>query len=315
MKKKLPQHRWMSLWRHFFDREKTVDDLTSSMIQWQEKWNWDFMKINPPACYHVLDWGAEYEFFDNPDREPELRNPIVTSADDIRNIPVLDPGSGILGEQLQVIGNLRRHFGNELPIVQTIFSPIEIAHRLMSGRDAFDSMRKSSPRETHNLLETIHKTFLNFSLRCLDAGADGVLFATKWASSDLMSWSEYEEFGKRYELPILNALQDRDALLILHVCGERTYLNRMLDYPADIFSYDFFADGAPSPGKVAEQTGKFVLGGIDPQRLVSNPESVVEDCKQLAAIDRWLIGPSCVITHEATDEAINKVVRTSRPQS
>jgi uroporphyrinogen decarboxylase len=310
MKKKFAQYRWMSLWRHFFDREKTVDELTSSMIQWQEKWNWDFMKINPPACYHVLDWGADYEFFKDPSREPELRKPV----ENIRNIQILDPRVGKLGDQLQVIRNLRQHFGNELPIVETIFSPIEIAHRLMSSRGAFDTLRKDSPEEAHDLLKTIQETFLDFALRCLDAGADGIFFATKWATSDWMSWRDYQEFGRRYEQPILNALQHRNALLILHVCGERTYLNQMLDYPADIFSYDFFADGAPDPAEI----GKFVLGGIDPQRLVSDPDSVVEDCKRLAAMDRWLIGPSCVITHEANDETINKVdkvARTSRPRS
>jgi uroporphyrinogen decarboxylase len=318
MKKKLPQYRWMSLWRHFFDRERTVDQLTSSMIEWQEKWNWDFMKINPPACYHVLDWGAEYEFFNDATREPELRKPVVSSDADIRNIPVLDPAKGVLGEQLQVIWNLRQHFGNELPMVETIFSPIEIAHRLMSSREAFDSLRKSSPQKAHDLLETIQETFLDFALRCLEAGADGIFFATKWSTSDLMSWNEYEEFGKRYEQPILSALHERNALLILHICGERTYLNRMLDYPADIFSYDFFAEGIPAPEEVVTHTGKFVLGGIDPQKLVSDPDRIVEDCKRLSAIPQWLVGPSCVITHEATNEAIdkaNKVVRTSRPRS
>ncbi len=311
MKKKIPQHRWISLWRHFFDREKTVADLTSSMIQWQEKWNWDFLKINPPACYHALDWGAEYEFFDDPGREPELRKPV----ENIRNIRALDPSVGTLGDQLQVIRNLRQHFGIELPIVETIFSPIEIAHRLMSNREAFDTLRKESPQEAHHLLKTIQDTFLHFALHCLDAGADGIFFATKWATSDWMSWSDYEEFGKRYEQPIVNALKERNALLILHVCGERTYLKQMLDYPADIFSYDFFADGVPSPGIIAEQTCKFVMGGIDPQRLVADPDRVVEDCKGLSTIDRWLPGPSCVITPDTTDEMINKVVPASRPQS
>jgi uroporphyrinogen decarboxylase len=308
MKKKLPQHRWMSLWRHFFDRERTVEELTSSTIEWQEKWNWDFMKINPPACYHALDWGAEYEFFRDPSREPELRKPV----ENIRNIQVLDPSVGKLGDQLQVIRNLRQHFGNELPIVETIFSPIEIAHRLMSSRETFDGLRKGSPKEAHNLLKTIQETFLEFALRCLDAGADGIFFATKWATSDWMGWNDYEEFGKKYEWLILNALQDRNALMILHVCGERSYLGQMLDYPADIFSYDFFADGALSPAQVAEQTGKFVLGGIDPLRLVSDPESVVEDCKRLVAMDRWLVGPSCVITPDTTDERISNLIKVLR---
>ena len=314
MKKNLPQHRWVSLWRHFYDCEQTVEQLTTSMIEWQEKWQWDFLKLNPPACYHVLDWGAKYEFFDDETHEPELRQPVIRRAEDIERIGILDPTKGALGEQLKVTRNLREHFGKDLPILQTIFAPIEIAHRLMSGRESLDALRKSAPDAVQSLLEKIQKTFLDFALRSLDAGADGIFFATKWATCDLMSWSDYEQFGRTHELPILNALKDRDALLVLHVCGEQTYLDKMLNYPVDIFSYDFFAKGVPAPAEVVRQTGKFVLGGVDPLRLVSDPDSVVQDCKRLAAIDRWLVGPSCVITPEASDESIELVKRASRPQ-
>ena len=307
MKKKLPQYRWISLWRHFYHCEQTVDQLTTSMIQWHEKWNWDFLKLNPPACYHVLDWEAKYELFDDESREPELRQPVIRRIEDIERVRILDPAKGKLGEQLQVTRNLREHFGKDLPILQTIFSPIEIAHRLMSGRESLDALRKSAPDAVQSLLERIQKTFLDFALRSLDAGADGIFFATKWATSDWMTWSAYEQFGRTHELPILSALQDREALIVLHVCGERTFLDKMLNYPADIFSYDFFAEGVPSPEEVVQRTDKFVLGGVDPARLASEPDSVLQDCKRLSKIDRWLIGPSCVITHEASDEAITKV--------
>jgi uroporphyrinogen decarboxylase len=307
MNKKLPEKRWMSLWRHFYHREKTEEQLTDSMIQWQEKWNWDFIKVNPPACYHALDWGAECEFFDDETREPEQRSAVVSGETDVSRISQLDVHSGMLGTQLRVLKNLRSHFGNDLPIVETVFSPIEIAHRVMTGREAFLSLLQKSPEAVHQLLGTITKTFLHFCFHCLDAGANGIFFATKWATSDLLSWEQYQEFGKQYEMQILNELQKREALIILHVCGDRTYLDQMLDYPADIFSYDFFADGTVPPAKVVEKTGKFVLGGVDPVRLVTNSDSVVRDCKELSKIEKWLAGPSCVITHEATDEAIQKI--------
>jgi uroporphyrinogen decarboxylase len=308
--KKLPQNRrWMSLWRHFYNRERTEQQLTESMIRWQEKWKWDFMKLNPPACYHALDWGAQYEFFEDESREPELRKAVIFEAKDIDRISPLNVHDGMLGVQLNVIRNVRRHFGPDVPIVETVFSPIEIAHRLMNGREALSRLIDQSPEAVHKLLKTISSTFRDFCLECLNAGADGIFFATKWASQDLLRWTEYEKFGKPYEFEVLNALTRRDALIILHVCGERTYLPRMLDYPADIFSYDFFAEGAPKAFDVALQTGKFVCGGIDPQRLITNISSVVDDCKNLAEIPNWIAGPSCVITHEATDEAIAKVRR------
>lgn len=304
----------ISLWRHFLDREQTVEQLTASMILWQEKWRWDFLKLNPPACYHALDWGAKYRFFDDPLMEPKLIEPVIHSAEDVKRLRAPGPSSGFLGEQLQVIRNLRRHFGPELPIVETIFSPIEIAHRLMKNRDALTAMRKESPDVLHDLLRMIADVFGRFAVACLDAGADGIFFATKWATSDQMSWEEYLQFGRAYEMGILDSLVRRDALIILHVCGERTFLSRMSDYPIDIFSYDFLADGAPDPAALARSTGKRVMGGIDPQRLCDDPASVVADCGKWRKEEWWIAGPSCVALPQTPDASIAAVREFVRGQ-
>lgn len=311
--KKIPQKRWMSLWRHFYNRERTAEELTASMIEWQEKWNWDLMKVNPAACYHVLDWGAEYRFFEDGLTEPELVRPVIVHAEDVSRIGWLDVTRGYLGEQLQVIRNLRSHFGPELPIVETVFSPIEIAHRLMQGREQLQMLRRESPQAVHHLLDQISKVFADFCLKCLEAGADGIFFATKWASGEYLSWEEYLEFGKRYEEPIFDVLNSRDALLILHVCGSNTYLQEMLDYPADIFSYDFYAAGSPQPEDVLVKTGRFVLGGIDPNQLDSEPQILLEQCSHLAKWKNWLIGPSCVIPVTTQDESIDALRRAFLP--
>lgn len=300
-----PQHGWSSLWRHFFDRERTAAELTASMVEWQDRWNWDFLKINPPACYHVLDWGASYEFFPDPLREPKLTVPRIREAADMDAVHSPAEDEGMLGEQLAVIRNLRSHFGAHLPIVQTVFSPIEIAHRLMTGRPMLLEFLRSSPDPLHRLLRKITDVFRSFSLRCLDAGADGIFFATKWASAKHMSWEEYSRFGKPYEMEILQALRKRNAWVILHVCGDHTYLDRMLDYDADVFSYDFYAAGVPSPEAVCGGSGRFVLGGLDPERLQGDPEGALQQLERHAALDRWMAGPSCVVPPGAGDAAID----------
>lgn len=297
----------MSLWRHFFNREQTVEQLTDSMIEWQEKWNWDFLKLNPPACYHALDWGARYQFFDDPLMEPKLIAPVIDTPADVKRIRVPEPATGFLGEQLQVIRNLRRHFGPDLPIVETVFSPIEIAHRLMKNRDSLTALRKQSPQVLHDLLRAITGVFRRFVEACLEAGADGIFFATKWATRDRMSWEEYTEFGRAYETEILDVLNGRQALIFLHVCGERTYLNEMQDYPAAIFSYDFLAEAAPDPAQLWQSTGKRVLGGIDPQKLCTDPQGVITDCRKWAREEWWIAGPSCVVLPQTPDDSIRAV--------
>lgn len=292
------------MWRHFFDRERRADELTDSMIRWQERWNWDFMKINPPACYHALAWEAEYEFFDDPFREPELRKPVITTTEDVDKIQILDVTTGELAEQLKVIRNLRVYFGAELPMLETVFSPIEIAHRLLTGREALLSMWRRSPKSVHILLNRITKTFTQFCLKALDAGANGIFFATKWATKDLLTWEEYTELGTAYEMQIINALNHRGALIVLHVCGERTYLENMLGYQVDAFSYDFFAHGALDARIVPSHTGKQVIGGIDPELLGKDPKAAADKCKKYQTIEKWIAGPSCVVPPGVTDQAI-----------
>lgn len=303
MTNKLRSHS-ISMWRHFYDRERTAEELTDSMIRWQERWKWDFLKNNPAACYHALAWDVDYQFYTDPLKEPTLRKPLIVNEQDIDRVGDIDISQGELGEQLKVIRNLREHFGPGVPILETVFSPIEIAHRFFTGREALTAMRKKSPGVIHQLLERVTNTFSEFCLASLNAGADGIFFATKWASTDLMSWNEYQEFGKRYELPILSALKQKGAMIVLHVCGARTYLSQMLDYPVDAFSYDFYADEALDPASVMKSTNAQIIGGIDPELLKKDPKSAAQQCGKYRNLDRWIAGPSCVVLPDTPDQAI-----------
>ena len=48
-----------SMWRHFFHMESTVDGTAEAMLHFQREYDWDFMKINPRADYHIEGWGFE----------------------------------------------------------------------------------------------------------------------------------------------------------------------------------------------------------------------------------------------------------------
>ncbi len=56
----------VSAWRHFYNRESSKRELVDAMIEFQRKFDWDFMKINPRASYHIEDWGAVMQFSKDP---------------------------------------------------------------------------------------------------------------------------------------------------------------------------------------------------------------------------------------------------------
>ena len=47
----------VTVWRHFYHRETTARGLADAMVDFQERFGWDLMKINPRASYHMEDWG------------------------------------------------------------------------------------------------------------------------------------------------------------------------------------------------------------------------------------------------------------------
>ena len=49
----------ISVWRHFYQRENSVEGLAEAMLGFQKQNDWDFMKVNPRANYHAEDWGLK----------------------------------------------------------------------------------------------------------------------------------------------------------------------------------------------------------------------------------------------------------------
>ena len=43
----------VSMWRHYFEHERSAETLAEAMLGHQSRYDWDFMKFNPRASYHA----------------------------------------------------------------------------------------------------------------------------------------------------------------------------------------------------------------------------------------------------------------------
>src|SRR6476661_1069738 len=132
----------VSLWRHFYECEETAEGLAGAMLAWQAKYDWDWMKVNPRASYHVEGWGVKLRFSGQALVKPVvLEVPVQASADwgKIRPLPVDTPA---LDEQLEVMERLCEALGSKVYALETVFSPLSIAGDLVAdGRQLVDAMR------------------------------------------------------------------------------------------------------------------------------------------------------------------------------
>src|SRR5262245_22506259 len=72
----------ISFWGHDYMNEWTAEGLAEAMLTNYRTYDWDYMKVNPRASYHVEDWGARLERTTDPNRGHTFTHtPVGASAD------------------------------------------------------------------------------------------------------------------------------------------------------------------------------------------------------------------------------------------
>jgi uroporphyrinogen decarboxylase len=292
----------ISCWGHDYLREWSAEGLASAMLENHRRYDWDYMKVNPRASYHVEDWGAELEPSSDPNKGPIWIRPAVTSAADWRTLRPLEPDRGALGEQLQALRLIRDGLAGEAYFIQTIFSPLSIAKYLVGNDPApVKAAMRDDPGDLRAALDIITETFITYSLASLEAGASGIFFATTgWATRDMLSEDDYWRWGHEYDLRVLEAIKDRAPFNVLHNCGGGISFDLLAEYPVHAISWAATLPGNPSLAEGLARTQKAVMGGISEKTTLPDgtPEDVAYEVRQALAQTngvRLLLAPGCSI--------------------
>ena len=302
----------VSMWRHFFKEETSADSLAEAMLGFQRRFDWDFMKVNPRASYHVEDWGVKMKY--HGDAEPRMVAAPVKTPGDWKKLKVLDVNQGVLKEQLSALELIARGLKGKLPFIMTVFTPMAIASRLTDSEDIFLQHLREHNDKVNQTLEVITETYINFAKACLERGASGLFYATTaWATSDRLTEKEYVTYARPYDLRLLNALPKAE-FNVLHVCRKQNLLHAVKDYPVHAFSWDARGKGNLSlAGGKAMVGGRAVIGGIPHGKNLaqSSPVQLAAEINgmRVAMGDKgWMLGPGCTFPAE-TPEANLRAIR------
>jgi len=295
-----------SFWRHFFHLETSAEGTAQAMVDFQLHFDWDFMKINPRADFHVQDWGLDLAYSKQEyQKHDKLSFPIKT-AEDWYRIEPLDLDAPALAEHLKAVSLIRRGVGRELPLLMTVFTPFAIAGRMVPERPMLLEHLKQNPDAVHHALRSITDTFTRFATELRNAGADGLFYATtQWCSADMMGWDEYQELALPYDLEVIRATGD-GAINLLHVCASNCYVTQMLDqdFGCQMVNWDALDETNPGLREIAEQFPDVTLvGGFDfDTKLRTASEVETKECLDTLERDhdsaRLIIAPGCAIAPE-----------------
>ncbi len=304
-----------SFWRHFYHKENSARGTAEVMLDFQKAFDWDFMKINPRADYHIEDWGFEQEYSSNEFQKHTVMKYPVAQAADWERIETLKATAPVLAEHLQVVSLIRKGIGRDFPILMTVFTPLAIAGRMVEDDQLLVEHLRQYPEKIHRALRAVTDTFINYVQELRNAGADGIFLATtQWASSNLVTWQEYEEFGVPYDREVIKAAE-QDSLNLFHVCSSNNYLSQLaqIDYNCKMYNWDG-DDPTNSPvDKACELlAGKTLVGGVDQRGwlLKSEPDEIpfqMQRIKKYLDPRRVIIGPGCSIAPEVPRENLKAI--------
>jgi uroporphyrinogen decarboxylase len=268
----------VALWRHFPVDDVNPEELAQSAAAFQQQYDWDFIKLTPSSHYSVDGWGTEVAYYGHPHGTSDYITFPVKEAADWGRLKPLDIHKGMYGEQLVCVRRLRELVGDEVPFIETIFSPMDQARHLIGRGKELVHMRRY-PEQMQAALEMLTDITIAFVKAVLDAGADGIFYATQYATAAVMSREEYMQICRPLDLKILQAAQGA-SFNMFHLHGKHTYFDLVADYPIHALNWHDRETG-PSLEDGKQQFAGMVMGGISQQEIVeATPAEITRLAKE-----------------------------------
>jgi len=286
----------IALWRHWPGDDQRAPDLARATLDFQRQYDWDFIKCMPSSNYCLADWGVQSRWLGNEEGTHEWGPRLIQGPEDWTTLSVLDPRQGMLGEMMQALRLIGRGVGDDVPFVWTIFNPLAQAKNLAGDR-LLPHLRQH-PDALKAGLETITQSIIRFVEQARQTGLAGVFLALQHATYSLLSAEEYREFGRPYDLRILEAAAPM-WFNVLHLHGDDVMFDLAADYPAHAINWHD-RETPPSLREALPRVKGALIGGLHrtDTMLRGTPDQVRGDIQaalEATSGQRLIIGTGCVM--------------------
>jgi uroporphyrinogen decarboxylase len=285
----------VALWRHFPVDDQSPHTLAAAVLAFQSMYDFDLVKVTPASSYGLKDWGAEDDWRGNPEGTRDYTHRVIHHPDDWAALKPLDSHRGHLGAELETLRQLKHNLGEDTPLIMTIFSPLAQAKNLIGGTELLVHLRRF-PDALHAGLATIMESTRRYIEAVRQTGVDGIFYAVQHAQYGLLSPQEYEQFGRAYDLPLLEASQSM-WLRLVHLHGLNVMFDQIAGYPVNIINWhDRETDPSLSLGQ--QRFAGAVCGGVSQETLVyGTPDEIRQqalEAIQSVGEGRFILGTGCV---------------------
>jgi uroporphyrinogen decarboxylase len=250
----------VSFWRHWPGDDQKPESLALVALDFQRRYDLDFIKVPVSPAYCVEDYGAMHGYKGNSMGDREFLEHAVRRVEDWDRIHPLDVSKGSYGRSLHALRMIIDQKEKDTPVIFTMFNPLAMAAYLAGDENLLVHLR-SEPHHVLRALEALAETSTRFARSALAGGCDGIFLSTRFASYELMNEDEYRQFGRPGDLAVLAAAEN-GWFNVLHLHGQHPMFIPLSDYPVQAVNWH---DRTAWPGLA--EAGKLVphalMGGVE----------------------------------------------------
>lgn len=264
---------------HLNLEDRHTGDFTKAVIAYENQHDFDILKVMQNGLYATEDYGQVIQ--DPKDSDDACfrltKKPAFTKLEDWMNVETKNVHKGAFGREVQTIKTLCDYYGDDLPILPTIFGPSRMLQQLCGLGPKTDlypgpffctedilGYAEDHQKEYHHVMEILSQQVIDLMNAYIDVGAAGFFYCTNGERKGFCTDWQYENLVRPYEEAVLKAVYDKTWFTMLHVCGfEIVRMERMVTLPVHAINWEDQAPNNPSISEVRKMTDKVLMGGID----------------------------------------------------
>ena len=293
-------------WGHTYREEWSPDALAAITVERARRFGWDFVKFQPRASCFAEAFGSVYRPSGHRLRGPILIQPAAPALESWAKVKLVNRQT--LDDQVKSIGLVARALGADVPVIQTVFSPMTVGGYLV-GKSQSRVVRelRQHPEVVGPALEKVADALVDFSRRSIEAGASGIFYAISgYAGRGVMSEDRYRDLVLPFDQAVLNAMPEAAWFNVLHLCGSNLNFSLARDLPTHAVSWSVHNQGNPSLAQGRDMAARAVMGGLSQRAtLVYGPPSKVRAEAERAVEETGgrglLLAPGCSVPPRVRD--------------
>ena len=302
-----------SFWSHLPDVDLDPIALAEETYRFYKTYDIDFIKTMNNGMYAIEDYDCEIDFSEiKKGGAARLVRTLIKSAADWEELSVCPITKGTLARELTSLKLLLEKVRQEnVPVLFTVFSPITIAEKL-SGKQLFRHIAEGHGASVHKALKVITETTANLAREAIRLGADGIFLASQLSTYNAMQPSDYMEYGKPYDLTVLESANS-GWFNTIHAHGDNIMLEVLRDYPVAAFNWHVW-ETLPTLDEAHMLTNKCLMGGLQRMDITDKRKNEVQHqifkCLQMLGGRNHILTPGCVIRYPLDNEMLAFIKQT-----